>query len=257
MPLLEEYLTSSILAFILVFVRLGTAMMILPGIGDSFTPRNIRLYMALAISVVLTPFLQRYIPAEIPSSAMLFTLITMEFIIGLFFGTIARIFMTALDTAGMVVSLSTGLANAQLFNPIMAGQGSIMGAFLSVTGVVLLFAANLHHLLIYGIVDSYEGFPVGGIPDVGSMAELVTRSVSSSFLIGVQIGAPFLIVGLLIYISMGVLTRLMPQIQVFILALPLQILLGFVTMSLVLSTALFFWLGRYEEAMTFFLRQSR
>lgn len=257
MPLLEEYLTSSILAFILVFVRIGTAMMILPGIGDSFTPRNIRLYIALAISVVLAPFLQRYIPSEVPSSAMLFTLITMEFIIGLFFGTIARIFITALDTAGMVISLSTGLANAQLFNPIMAGQGSIMGAFLSVTGVVLIFATNLHHLLIYGLVDSYEGFPVGAIPDVGSMAELVTKAVSTSFLIGVQIGTPFLVVGLMLYIGMGVLTRLMPQIQVFILALPLQILLGFVTMALVVSTALMFWIGRYEEAMTFFLRQSR
>lgn len=257
MPLLEEYLTSSILAFILVFVRIGSAMMILPGIGDSFTPRNIRLYVALGISVTLTPFLQRYLPSDVPSTAMLLTLIMTEFLIGLFFGTVARIFMTALDTGGMVVSLSTGLANAQLFNPIMAGQGSIMGAFLSVTGVVVVFATNLHHLMIYGLVDSYVGFPVGEIPDVGSMAEFITRSVSASFLIGVQIGAPFLVVGLMVYIGMGVLTRLMPQIQVFILALPLQILLGFITMALVLSTALLFWVGRYEEAMTFFLTQSR
>ncbi|MEM6781603.1 MAG: flagellar biosynthetic protein FliR [Pseudomonadota bacterium] len=255
MSLLEQFLVGNVLAFILVFVRIGTAMMILPGIGDSFTPRNIRLYIALAISVVLTPFLSRYIPTEIPSSAMLFTLIFMEFLIGLFFGTIARIFMTALDTAGMVISLSTGLANAQLFNPIAAGQGSLMGAFLSVTGVCLVFAANLHHLLIYGLVDSYEGFPVGGIPDVGSMAEMVTRAVSSSFLIGVQIATPFLAVALLIYIGMGVLTRLMPQIQVFILALPVQIMLGLITMALAVSTAMLFWLGEYEETMTFFLTQ--
>ena len=254
--MLEQFLVGSVFTFMLVFVRIGTAMMILPGIGDSFTPGQIRLYIALGISVVLTPFLSQYIPAEIPSTTMLLTLISMEFLIGLFFGTIARIFMTALDTAGMVVSLSTGLANAQLFNPIMAGQGSLMGAFLSVTGVVLLFAANLHHMLIYGLVESYVGFPIGEIPDVGSMAELISKAVASSFLIGVQIGTPFLVVALLVYIGMGVLTRLMPQIQVFILALPLQILLGFVTMALAVSTALFYWLNQYEDAMVFFLTSS-
>ena len=253
---IEEFLVTGVFAFMLIFVRLGTALMIMPGIGDSFVPANIRLMMALAMSFVLMPVVQTYMPSPIPAFPVLLSLIMMEFVIGLFIGTIARILMAALDTAGMVISMTSGLANAQVFNPSLATQGSIAGAFLSMTGVVLLFVTNMHHLLIYGLVESYQMFPVGAVPDSGSMAELVARAFSSAFLIGFQIAIPFVVVAMLIYIGMGVLSRLMPQVQVFILALPLQIMLSMLTMALILSAALLFWLGKYEEGMVFFLKST-
>jgi flagellar biosynthetic protein FliR len=252
MGLLEEFIVTGVFAFILTFVRIGAAITIMPGVGDTFTPKNIRLYIALGLSLVLAPLVQDKLPSPVPDGAVLFVLIIMEFIIGLFIGTIARVLMVALDTAGMVISLASGLGNAQLFNPAFATQGSLIGAFLSVTGMVLLFATNMHHLLFYGLVESYEMFPVGSVPDSGSMAELMMRAISSSFMVGVQIAAPFLVVSMLLYIGMGVLTRLMPQIQVFLLALPLQILLSMVTLSLVISAAMLFWLSRFEQGMMFF-----
>ncbi len=253
MQSIEEFLVSGVFAFLLIFVRLGTAMMIMPGIGDSFVPNNIRLMIALGMSFVLTPVVQEFIPSPVPAFPVLFSLILMEFVIGLFIGTISRILIAALDTAGMVISMTSGLANAQVFNPSLATQGSIMGAFLSMTGVVLLFVTNMHHMLIYGLVESYQMFPVGGIPDTGSMAELLSRAFSASFLIGFQIAIPFVVVALLLYIGMGVLSRLMPQVQVFILALPVQIMLSMLTMTLILSAAMLFWLTRFEEGMTYFL----
>lgn len=254
--MLEEFLTAGIFAFILTFVRMGTAIMIMPGLGDSFVPERIRLMIALALSFVLFPMTMAYMPAQIPGTFLLFSLIVMEFIIGLFFGTVARIFMTALDTAGMVISTQSGLGNAQVFNPSMATQGSLIGALLSVTGVLILFATDLHHLLIAGLLESYELFPVGAIPDAGSMAELLARTVSSSFAIGVKIGAPFIVLTLLIYVGMGVLSRLMPQIQVFLLALPLQILLSIFTMMLTLSAIFMYWALQFEEGMVFFLKSA-
>ncbi len=250
---IEEFLVSGVFAFMLIFTRLGTAFMIMPGIGDSFVPNNIRLMMALGISFVLTPVVMPYIPDPVPAFPVLITLIFMEFVIGLFVGTVARIFMIALDVAGMLISTTSGLAAAQVFNPSLASQGSITGAFLSMTGVVLLFATNLHHMLIYGVIESYHMFPVGGVPDTGSMAQLVTQAFSASFLIGFQIAIPFLIVAMLLYIGMGVLSRLMPQVQVFILALPVQIMLSMLTLSLILSAAMLFWMTKFEAGMTFFL----
>lgn len=250
---IEEFLVTGVFAFVLTFVRMGTALMIMPGIGDSFVPQRVRLLMAMAMSFVLFPLIVPKLPSPIPGTFILFSLVIMEFVVGLFFGTLTRIFMTALDTAGMVISFSSSLSNAQLFNPSLAAQGSLVGAFLSVTGVVVLFAMNLHHLLIMGLIESYELFPVGAIPDAGSMAELVARAVSGSFSIGVKIGAPFLVMTLIIYMGMGVLSRLMPQIQVFLLALPLQILLAMITMTLVLSAGMLYWSGRFEGAMVFFL----
>lgn len=252
METLQEFLVSGVFAFLLVFVRIGTAVMIMPGVGDSFTPQNVRLYIALGLALTLSPVMEPFLP-EVPTTPMLFTLIIMEFIAGLFIGTVARILMVALDTAGMMISFVSGLANAQLFNPTVSAQGSLVGAFLSVTGVTLLFATNMHHMLFYGLVESYHMFPVGSVPETGSMAELISRAMSSSFLIGFQIAMPFVVISMLIYIGMGVLSRLMPQIQVFLLALPMQILLSMVTLTLVLSAAMLFWLSKFEDGMVFFL----
>ncbi|MCB9988758.1 MAG: flagellar biosynthetic protein FliR [Rhodospirillales bacterium] len=253
METLQTFITTGVFAFILTFVRIGTAATIMPGIGDSFTPANIRLYIALGLSLVLAPLVAPMLPDPIPQGPLLFILITMEFIIGLFIGTVARVFMAALDVAGMVISMASGLGNAQLFNPGFSAQGSLIGAFLSVTGVILLFATNLHQVLFFGLIGSYEMFPVGAIPDTGSMAEMMSKAVSAAFMIGVQIAAPFLIVALLVYIGMGILSRLMPQVQVFLLALPLQILLSFITLSLTISAGMLFFLSKFEEGMIFFL----
>lgn len=250
--MLEELLIMNMTAFMLTFARLGSALMIMPGVGDSFISARIRLLFALGFSLVMMPIVAGFM-GDIPSGGFaLYVLIAMEVIIGLFIGTVARIFMAALDTAGMVISIHSGLANAQLFNPSFASQGSIIGAFLSVTGVVLLFASNLYSVLLYGLYDSYNMFPIGSILIMGDMSEVVTRAVAASFKTGVQIAAPFIIVSFLLYIGMGVLARLMPQIQVFILSLPVQILLSMLTMTLVISAMFMFWLKTYENALTFF-----
>jgi flagellar biosynthetic protein FliR len=253
---LQEFLGASVFAFILTFTRVGTAVMIMPGIGDSFVSNRIRLNFAVGLTFVLFPMIMPFIPSPLPAGFGLLVMIVMEIIIGLFFGTIARIFMTALDTTGMIISISSGLGNAQLFNPSLAAQGSLIGAFMSVTGVALMFSLNLHHLLFMGIFESYSFFPVGAVPDSGSMADLVARAVTHSFAIGVMIGAPFMVLSLMVYTGMGVLARLMPQIQVFILALPIQILLAITLLMIIFSSAVLFWAKEFESAMVFFLRAS-
>ncbi len=253
MTALETFLTTGVFGFMIAFTRIGTAMMIMPGVGDSFTPANVRLYVALGLAVVLMPVMQQFMPSPLPALPVIFTLIGMEFVIGLFIGTIARVLISALDTAGMIISLMSGFANAQVFNPAMSTQGSITGAFLSVMGVVILFATNMHHLLIYGLVESYQLFPLGEVPDSGSMAELMAKAVASAFYVGFQIAMPFVIVSLLVYIAMGVLARVMPQIQVFLIALPLQIVLSLLTLALMISAGMLFWVSQFESGMMFFL----
>ncbi len=254
METLEQFLTAGVFAFILTFVRVGTAITIMPGVGDSFTPQTIRLYIALGLSLVLAPLILPMMPQTIPAGPALFLLIIMEFVVGLFIGTMARIFMMALDTAGMIISMQSGLGNAQLLNPAFSTQGSLIGAFLSVTGVIVLMATNMHYMLFYGLVESYRMFPVGTFPAAGSMAEMISMAVAASFAIGVQIAAPFIVVGMLIYIGMGILSRLMPQVQVFILAVPLQILISMLTLSIIISAGMLFWVGQFEEGMMYLMQ---
>ncbi len=250
--ILETFLSGSILAFLLTFTRVGTAMLIMPGLGESFISQRVRLHLALGISFVLFPLLYQYMPAQIPATFPLVMMIISEAIIGLMIGTVARIFMVSLDTAGMVISMQSGLANAQVFNPALASQGSIIGAFLSVTGIVVLFALNLHHMLLMGVVESYKMFPVGDVLDTGSMAELISQAVNASFKIGVKLAMPFMVLTLLIYVGMGVLSRLMPQIQVFMIVLPLQIWVSILLIGISLSALFTYWAQDFENAMFFF-----
>ena len=250
---LEDFLTSAVFAFILAFVRIGTAIMIMPGLGDSFVSERIRLLMALAMSFVLFPVVMPYMPPNLHVGGALLMLVASELIIGLLIGTTARIFMTALDTAGMIISTQSGLANAQVFNPTLAAQGSLIGAFVSMTGVLLILLTDLHHLLIRGVIESYQMFPVGQFPDSGSMAEVISKSIAASFAIGIKITTPFIVLTLLIYVGMGVLSRLMPQVQVFMIAMPLQILLSLILLMFVLTAMMSAWLREFEQAMIFFL----
>lgn len=253
--MLEQFLVSGVFAFMIVFVRFGTAVMIMPGVGDSYVPQNIRLHFALGFSLVMAPAVQSHIPYPLPAFGSLILLLLIEFITGLFIGTIARILMLALDTAGMLISLTSGISNAQVFNPTLATQGSIFGAFLSVTGVTLLFATNLHHLLIHGLVESYERFPIGGILNTGDMVDLMAKAVSAAFLTGFEIAMPFVIISMVLYVGMGVLSRLMPQVQIFMIAIPIQIALALVILSISISAIMMFFLGQFEDNMIFFLSQ--
>lgn len=249
----DQFLTLTVFAFIMSFVRIGTALMVMPGLGDFFVTERLRLMIVLSITFAVFPITMKYMPAEIPGGFNFVVIIVSEFIVGLFFGTVARIFMAALDTAGMLVSISSSLSNAQIFNPAMAGQGSLIGAMLSMTGLAILFAADLHHLLLSGILQSYTLFPVGQMPEIGGMTDFIARTVSGSFLIGVKLAAPFIVLTILINVGMGVLSRLMPQVQVFLLAVPAQILLSMVAMLFVLSAMLAYWAAEFEKGMVFFL----
>lgn len=252
METLQAFVEVGVFAFMLTFVRVGTAMFLMPGIGDTYTPQKVRLYFTLGLALTLAPIVQSHLPETIPPTFAMLGLLLSEFLIGAFIGMISRILMMALDTAGMMISMQAGLANAQLFNPAFASQGSIFGAFMLLSGMMLIFATDLHHLFILGIMNSYEGFPIGEIPEKGSLAQIVAQAVSASFDIGIRISAPFIVVTTVLYIGMGVMARLMPQVQIFMIAIPAQIMIALVLMSLTMSAGLMFWLSFYEQGMYFF-----
>lgn len=251
--MLNEFLATGVFAFMLTFVRIGAAMVIMPGIGDTFTPPQVRLVIALGLSLVLAPFIAPSLPSPVPATGILMTLIGMEFIIGIFFGTVARVFMSCLDTAGMLISIQSGLGSAQLFNPAFASQGSLIGSFMTIAGIVMMFVTDFHHLLFYGLIGSYKLFPIGSIPNPEDMANVMGQAIASSFMVAVEIAAPFIVITVLVYIAMGVMGRLMPQIQVFMIAVPAQILLSFMMMILTFSAMMLFWLEKFQDGMVFFL----
>ncbi len=239
-------LSGLILVYLLVFARVGAMLMLLPPISQAGVPPRVRLALALAISVALAPGVAHNYPAQAPSSAMALGLMLAEEITaGVLVGAMASIIMSALSVAGSLIATQTGLSYAQMLNPTMGDQEPVLGNFLTLVGGVMIFATNMHHLAIAAIQGSYGLIPPGAALPTADMAELVIRLVSGSFALGVQLAAPFLVFGFAVNASIGLLARLMPQLQVFFIAMPINILAGFLVLMLLVGSMMTVFLDFY------------
>jgi flagellar biosynthetic protein FliR len=164
----------------------------------------------------------------------------------------ARLIMSALETAGYLIAAQSGLAFAQTFDPGQGTQGAMVSTFLSLIGALLVFESGLHHLALGAISGSYILLPPGNALPAGDMAELALTMVSGAFALGLQLAAPFLVFGLIIYAALGVLSRLMPQLQVFFLAMPVNILSGFVILMLVIGVMMTKFLDFFADQISLF-----
>lgn len=247
-------LSGLILTYLLVFARVGAMIMLLPGLGTMGVPSRVRLVLALAVAYALTPVVQAHYPAAAPQSVTgLGILILQEVTAGILVGAMAAIIMSALQVGGFLIASQIGLAFSQSFDPSQNTQGASVSTFLSLLGTVVIFATNLHHLAIGAIVGSYRMLPPGAHFPTSDMAQLVIQLVSSSFALGFQLAAPFMVFGFAIYAGLGLLARLMPQLQIFFLAMPITIMSGFVIMFAMLGAMITLFLNYYTSSMGTFL----
>src|SRR5215217_4221936 len=186
-------------AFMLTFARVGTLVMLMPGIGEQMMPTRVRLALALLLTLVLFPVTRTLLPA------------------------------------GNIVAQQLGLAFAMSVDPAMGGQQAAIGNFLTLLGITLIFAADLHHIALMAIRDSYAFMPPAGVPEVGDAGMLAIKAVGRGFALAVQIAAPFIVFGILFNLGLGVLSRLMPQLQVFFRAMPATILIGMLVLLAVVG----------------------
>jgi len=248
--MLSELLPANAFIFFVVFARIGSAMVLLPPFGEAFVYIRTRLVLALAISALATPLASPSIPA-MPSSPMALTLLlTAEILVGLFIGGLARILLAGMHTASMVIAYQTGLAGAMAFDPTQGQQAAVMGRFFNLMLLVILFTTGLHHALLMTIIDSYRLMPPGGLPPVGDFAGQAIAFISGAFVIAMQVAAPVMVVGLLFYLGIGLVARLMPAVQVFFIALPLQIMLGFWITMVAISATMLWYIGYIERGVS-------
>lgn len=251
---LKDILPADILTYSLVFSRVGALVTTLPAIGEAIIPPRARLMLALALTLVMVPVVGASYPTASAATPMMLTgLIVSETVTGLAIGLVLRMVMSAVQVAGNVIATQTGLAFAQTFDASQGTQSALVSMFLSLLAIVLIFAAELHHLLIAGIEHSYTLFPPGKLPPTDDMLKLAVEAVSGLFTTGLQMSAPFLVFGLVIYGAAGVLSRTMPQLQIFFLAMPLNILAGFVILALSLSTMMLWFLDAFTTNAQLFV----
>ena len=235
--------------FMLVFARVAAMVMLLPGFGESNIPVRVKLSIALLLTLIILPLHRSAYNVDTASMTGLMVLMLHEIVIGIVLGATARVTLSALAVAGSVIAQQLGLGFVTAVDPTQGQQGLLIGNFLTILGMTLLFATDSHHLVIAALNESYRIFSPGELLPSGDVAALATRAFASAFKIGMQLSAPFLVFGLVFNLGLGILARLMPQMQVYFVGVPLSIMVGFLIFALVLTAMMGTYLDYFIGVM--------
>lgn len=219
----------------LIFARIGTAALLIPGFGDTHIPPRAKISFGIAISIALMPALPSL---EVPKDTNVFVLfLALEVLIGVFIGVGARLFMAAFHILGAVIGFAAGLSNSLAPYQGSPESGSTISTLLTFGAVACIFLTNTHHVILTGLMRSYVILPPGQVM-IGDLTEQIVRIGSSAFYIAAAIGAPFFALSLLLNLGMGLANRVMPAMQVFFVASPGLIIAGFALLSITVPAIL-------------------
>lgn len=247
--MLEHLLVSEIFGMLLVFCRIGSAMMVMPGFGEAYVPARARLIMALGVSLIVAAALHQQLPGTPGTPFGLLSTIIPEIVTGIFFGALCRFLVSTLHIAGQIFSFQSSLSTAAMLDFNQAGQGTALGNLLGVVGVTLMFVTNLHHVMLRGIMESYAMFPIGGNIILSDMLTQLTQTLADAFAVAVRLSGPVIVLGLMVNLVGGVVARLMPNFQVFFVIMSPQILLSFIVLMLTFSAIMMGYIQHLDQSL--------
>lgn len=230
---LLDWVNQLWLAYGAVFLRVGTAMLVLPGFGEAAIPLRVRLAAALALSAAITPAV-----APMPPGTSVWRLAA-EPLTGLAFGLVLRLFVLVLHVAGSIAAQSTSLA--QMFGGGIGEPQPAIGHLLTMGGVALAFAMGLHLQLLEALIVSYEAIPQGALPAAGDIRSWGVAETARAFSLAFTLAVPFVLAAVVYNVALGAINRAMPQLMVAFVGAPALTLGGLALLAIGVPTGLAIW----------------
>jgi len=218
---------EQIAVFLLIFLRIGAILVMIPIIGDRAVPVRVKATLSLTLALVLYPLIRFPLPEAYRSDIVQMVIgMAGEVLIGVLIGFAARCLFAALQAAGEMAGIQIGFSMANVIDPLSSMQVSIIGEFLYLVGLLIFLAVDAHHIFLAVLTESYERIEPLGFAFSGPLLQLLIDFTTNIFLIAAKICAPLIAVALLVNVGLGVIARTVPQINVFIVGFPLQIAAG-------------------------------
>lgn len=224
--------TEQIIAYLLVFARVGAWVWLTPPLGGRFLPPSVRILAGLAFALPLTP-------SAIASSSVLPTTsweiigsLVIQVVIGIALGLVCLTLLSAVQSAGATIDVLGGFSLAAAYDPLMMQQSSVMARFYQLLGGVLILVTGAYMILFKGFQNTFEALPIGAVLDFEATAATLTTALSTFFVATLQIAGPIIVIMLLADVGLGLLTRVAPQINVFTLSFPVKIGLTFLLVGI-------------------------
>lgn len=248
MPPLYTLALETMWGYMLVGGRLFGLMIFFPGLSSHNVPYKTRLLLVASASLAFTPIIFPTPPQLPPFPWQVNASLFQEIMLGLGASLFLKTFFTSLDIAGSLLGFQMSLSNIFLANVESRNQSAFMAVFFNLMAVTILFSTNLHYVIFHLFIMSYNSLGNGLLSSSVSQgfSEIFMDIFSSSFILGLTLGGPIIIISILLYMVGGFLNRLIPQMQVFFLIQPLQLLLGFSLLLLGLPIMLEFLMDKFS-----------
>lgn len=211
---------------LLIFLRISSALISSPVFGNKAFPILNKIFLSILIAYILFLTIQFKGFETIPTGWMIFVYSIKEILTGLTIGFMMQIVFWGVSFAGTLIGFDMGLNLAEVFNPMEESNNNVIGEFLFYGAILIFFLINGHHYIISGLKYSFSVVPIGKFTFTKALIDLVIQYTEMMFVIAVKIASPIMVSFFLIHIAEGILTKLIPQIQIFFVTQPLKIGIG-------------------------------
>ena len=232
---LYELLQGHIAVFLLMLVRVSGIFLISPFFGSMNISIYFRVGTALAITILLFPVVDGLGTPYVPENVIMFGVTALgELFIGWLIGFVAYISFAAITMAGKVMDMQVGFAIVNVVDPTSGQQIPLIGSFLYNLAIIVFLVVNGHHMLIAALFESFQSVPMMGVSPSPNLAGFVVNLVNGVFVTGMKLAMPVTFSILLTNVGLGILARTMPQLNIFVVGLPLQIVIGMFVLSILM-----------------------
>ena len=234
-PLLPFPSTREIILFALVVSRVAGLFSALPVFGGRRLPLRIRVVAVMAITMSCYPILAIRAP-EIPGDVFALSLLALrEVMIGATISFVTQIIFSAVEYSGQIIGMQMGFTISSIIDPANGTQTQVMSVMQSLLATLMFLSMDIHHLFIRAIFDSFHILPLGGWHPNGGVITFLTRATADVFVLGVRLAAPVMVALLLTSVTLGIMARAFPQMNVFMISFPLNIGIGFIVLGMTLT----------------------
>lgn len=227
--------------FLLMLTRITGIFIMSPFFGSMNIPKYIRVGAALFMSVTFFPVIDKITNATFPSTVVGYSAAVLsELFVGWLIGFAAYVTLSAVNMAGKVMDMQVGFSIVNVMDPTSGQQSPLIGSFLYNLGIIILLVTNGHYMIISALTESFRVVPIMGLHGNPALTELIIDFTTGIFATGVKIAMPVTFAILLTNVSLGILARTMPQLNIFVVGIPLQIIIGMFVLTIVVPFYIMF-----------------
>lgn len=223
----------------LIFLRISSTVVVAPFFGNRGIPVTVKLFISLVISYIIYLTIDRNLIPTIEANWTLFVFAIKEVIVGLTIGFMVQLVFYAVNYAGTLIGFDMMLSMAEVFNPYEDIQSNIIGEILYYGAIIIFILINGHHYLIQSLNYSFKAIPIGSFAISESLHLYLIKMTASVFVLAVKIASPILVSFFLVNIAEGIISRMIPQMQVFFVTQPLKLGLGIFILTLTIPLYIF------------------